>query len=512
MSKSVASSAGEKIVGVTGPLRINRDLGDRPFAEIGEPALAVADKGRGLLAVAGTYEFGAAPVGVYDVGDLACRALLRSGYPVHAMAFHPALPVLVVGTGRYDGGYFFEGELLLLDLETGTAVSLIEHPLGRQVLALEWLTGQELRVLMAPPDDWQDKDAWAEGHVAVVRRRDWRVVPPKSITGKELAGPRVAAPRFDSREDARCAVSSLSADWDPRRDVRAVEELSDGRILATLDGAQAESWLLSGDRQWTVPDDKGGRDIVIATDERSVWVSLMRPEWEKRPQSLVRLSLEDGAQLEQLTLSAPASLVPCADGLPAVAPAGRSRLRIRRGSRVYFRDIDREREWTPKPREAWLAAADLQDPPIAGHPREPTEREFRRLLPYSWTPGETHFAGPGVETTDGSLVHAGTVYRGHGLQPGGSFVVRRKVTSGEPRWVFRTDRKATDLDADAETAYVAYGDGEIVALDLYDGTVRWRRQLTVAAVPAIPTALTVAGPGRLLIGTSDGRILDCSAG
>ncbi|MBB5480632.1 alpha/beta fold hydrolase [Micromonospora parathelypteridis] len=30
------------------------------------------------------------------------------------------------------------------------------------------------------------------------------------------------------------------------------------------------------------------------------------------------------------------------------------------------------------------------------------------------------------------------------------------MTSGEPRWVFRTDRKATDLDAAAETAYVAY--------------------------------------------------------
>ncbi|MFI5490702.1 PQQ-binding-like beta-propeller repeat protein [Micromonospora echinaurantiaca] len=61
-------------------------------------------------------------------------------------------------------------------------------------------------------------------------------------------------------------------------------------------------------------------------------------------------------------------------------------------------------------------------------------------------------------------------------------------------------------------AYVAYDDGEIVALDLHDGTVRWRRQLTVAGVPAVPTALTVAGPGRLLIGTSDGRILDCSSG
>ncbi|WP_329108697.1 hypothetical protein OG792_08605 [Micromonospora sp. NBC_01699] len=499
---------------MTSPLRIDRILGDRPFAEIGEPALAVAAEGRGLLGMAGTHKFGMAPVGVYDVGDLACRALLRSRYPVHAMAFHPLLPLLVVGTGRYDGGYFFEGELLLLNLETGVATSLIEDPLGRQVLALEWLTGRELRVLMAPPDDWQDKDAWGTGHVAVVRRPDWAVVPPRSILWEELTGPRVAAPRPDGREEARRTVSGLGTDGDPRRDVRAVEELSDGRILATLDRVQAECWLPSGERQWTVPDDKGGSDIVVAPDERSVWVGLVRPEWEEPPQSVVQLSLDDGAQLDHLTLSAPASLVRCVDGLPAIAPAQeageRSRLRVRRGSRIYLREIDRERGWTPAPSEAWLAAAELKNPTVTGRPREPAERDIRRLLPYSWTPGETHFAGPGVETMDGTLVHTGTVYNGQGLQPGGSFVVRRRVSSEQPDWIFRTDRAATDLDADAETVYITYGDGEIVALHPDDGTVRWRGHLTIAAVPAIPTALTVAGPGRLLIGTSDGRILDCS--
>ncbi|MFJ5711676.1 hypothetical protein [Streptomyces sp. NPDC093105] len=142
-------------------LRIDRILGDRPFAEAGEPALTVTDERRDLLAVAGTRtpvaglpDFGfTAPVGVYGTDDLACRALLRARHPVHALAFHPALPLLAVGSGAYDGGYFFEGELLLLDLETGRTTSLIEHPLGRQVLGLEWLGEHALRVLMAPYDD-----------------------------------------------------------------------------------------------------------------------------------------------------------------------------------------------------------------------------------------------------------------------------------------------------------------------------------------------------------------------
>ena len=133
------------------------------------------------------------------------------------------------------------------------------------------------------------------------------------------------------------------------------------------------------------------------------------------------------------------------------------------------------------------------------------------MCPYSWKPGETHFAGPGVEIADGDLIHAGTVYHGHGLQPGGSFVVRRMAAGEEPTWVFRTDRKATDLDHDMDNVYVTYADGEIVGLDLRDGDVRWRRYLAVAGVPVVATALTVTGPGRLLIGTTDGRLLDCSA-
>ncbi|MFQ6394311.1 PQQ-binding-like beta-propeller repeat protein [Nocardia sp. KC 131] len=97
------------------------------------------------------------------------------------------------------------------------------------------------------------------------------------------------------------------------------------------------------------------------------------------------------------------------------------------------------------------------------------------------------------------------------MQPGGSFVVRRRKT-GEPTWVFRTDWPPTSLDSDTQIVYVTYNNGELVALDIDTGTVLWRQHVTVAAVPVVPTALTVTDPGRLLIGTSDGRILDCSVG
>jgi hypothetical protein len=64
---------------------------------------------------------------------------------------------------------------------------------------------------MAPPDDWKDGQAHEEGHIAVVRRADWTAVEAKSLTGSDLAGPRVPAPRPDHREAARQAVTRLTA-------------------------------------------------------------------------------------------------------------------------------------------------------------------------------------------------------------------------------------------------------------------------------------------------------------
>ncbi|MFC9825169.1 hypothetical protein ACFWG6_32040 [Streptomyces erythrochromogenes] len=501
---------------------VDRILGTRSFAEIGHPALAVADGRLGLLAVAGTHGFSEHPtVGVYDRATLSCRALLRSRDVVQAMAFHPTRPLLAVGTGSYDGGYFFSGDLLLLNLDTGTAVSAFEEWVGRQVLELEWLDEQRLRVLMAPPDDWQDKEAHTQGHTAVVIRPDWSSVPPRSITPHELAGPRIPAPRPDGRAAAHRLVSELGPDWDPRLAVHAVEALSDGRLLATLDGVQLECWLPSGARAWAVPDEEGGREIAVARDENSAWVSLARPERHtRRTQSVVRLSLADGAEVDQASPSGYVSLSRAADGDPLLAPSGyriqgvpvaaRYPFHIRHASRTWFLSyVKKEGTRRSHPGTPWISTAELKPGRGSDRPTQPTEADGPRLFPYSWVPDEEHCGGPGVEAADGSLIHAGTVFRQR-RQPGDSFVVRREASDGTPRWVFRTDSNATALDTGATTAFISYDDGEIVALNVDDGTVRWRHHLTLGNVTAIPTALTVAQPGRLLIGTRDGRILICT--
>ncbi|GGS94407.1 hypothetical protein GCM10010254_12930 [Streptomyces chromofuscus] len=67
-----------------------------------------------------------------------------------------------------------------------------------------------LRFLMAPPDDWKDHKAHVDGHVAVVHRSDWTTVAAKSLSGRDLAGPRGPVPRLDHREAAERTVARLA--------------------------------------------------------------------------------------------------------------------------------------------------------------------------------------------------------------------------------------------------------------------------------------------------------------
>ncbi|MGW3243667.1 hypothetical protein [Streptomyces sp. NPDC001070] len=58
---------------------------------------------------------------------------------------------------------------------------------------------------------------------------------------------------------------------------------------------------------------------------------------------------------------------------------------------------------------------------------------------------------------------------------------------------------------------VAFRSGEVVALDARTGRPRRRHRLRVDGQVVVPLSLTSAGAGRLLVGTVDGRVLDCAA-
>ncbi|MFF4170718.1 PQQ-binding-like beta-propeller repeat protein [Streptomyces sp. NPDC001744] len=274
-----------------------------------------------------------------------------------------------------------------------------------------------------------------------------------------------------------------------------------------------------------VEDEEGGRQLVLASDGTSVWTDAERRSrhkgrrWEASVPRVARIAVDTGQVLETLS-----------PGVFTVLVAG--------GQRTILRPLDGRRKHPER-----LMMFDLDGPadgPEAGHfdlfdhpfavrrasrpyvlvgtdPDKPHRDKWvttldpdgtlRRLFPRSWAPAGHHFGGPAAEIGR-SPVYAGAVHHGHGLQPGGAYAVRRSL-NGSVRWQHRTDHPATALDTDGHTVYVAYNSGALTALDADDGSVRCHTELEVDGAPATALSLAVAPRGHLLIGTVDGRILEC---
>ncbi|TDC50998.1 hypothetical protein E1281_21200 [Actinomadura sp. KC345] len=518
-------------------LVVDRVLGDRPFAEVGFPAVAGVGERRGLVVVGGevgppgwqpgllTSGRSTRRIGVYDMDGLRCRHLLPSRWPVNAIAFHPVLPLAAVGTGSYDGGFFYKGELLLFDLLSGEAVSAFAS--DREVRSARWRNERRLDLVLAAVDDEDgESDSWC--FAVSIARDDWAALPAEAIGPAELDGNRVPSVPGGASKAALRTLESLSAarrneTFTPRRQVRAVEPLRDGRVLAALDEVRLESWLPSGLREWVAPvPGGGGRRIVVAPDQRTAWVEVQwAPGWDGsrvryRPNGAELLSLQNGEVLRPAGSHTPVAVTGRQDGwvmlldtrhapteaaTTLVSPDQEESAPVDLGQYEFANTtfvIRRSPELLflqPTPRGVWIAAV------------EPSGA-VRPLFPLDWDTGRGArlFGGPGVRLPE-ALVHACTVVPSGPRRRIEAFVVRRRA-DGEPEWVFECDAVVTAMDAAGDTVLVALDSGEVVALGAADGRLRWRRSLIVHGMPTSGMSLAVTESGRVLIGTADGRILD----
>src|SRR5205085_2623927 len=91
-------------------------------------------------------------VAVYDAHPLHRVAVFDlARFPINDVAFHPHRPLLAIATGSYDGGYYYEGALLLWDWSTGEAASLLDE--SREVTRCRFDdVGRALHITLRPPD------------------------------------------------------------------------------------------------------------------------------------------------------------------------------------------------------------------------------------------------------------------------------------------------------------------------------------------------------------------------
>ncbi|WP_432854038.1 hypothetical protein ACQPXB_19260 [Amycolatopsis sp. CA-161197] len=445
---------------------VRRVFATGPFAETGRPVTVEESEHHGLVAVAGRQgwrewdgrtRLSPHVVGLYDRRDLTCRLLLRSRFPVHAVDFHPLLPLLAVGTGRYDGGFFYYGQLLLWHFGSGRAVSALAD--SREIRSVRWRRWREGRVLdlaVAPVhEDELGRESHTVGYDAMLERDDWLSVRDGEISWQELDGP--CRESDDPRDEtlAREHLEGLSPGWREVGAVWRVESLADGAIAASSEG--------------------GPVTVLSSMDgERPV----------ERPESR---SLRDSA--------APDRREP---------PRGFTALPVRRASSSYVNGVSGDDG------ARWVAVV---DPDSA----EPTALPLFPVAPSEEAADLTEI-GAAVELDGVALIFATSWLRtGPELDVDGpaadarhaaTLVTRRRLPDGEAGWQFVVGAQVLAIEADAAIVYLS--SGLLVALDAMTGEVLGTHPLVVAGLPATGSALALAGTGRLLVGTTEGQVADCA--
>ncbi len=532
-------------------------FGHVAFCEVGKPSV-LATSPDGLLAVGGDlgwpqwngFDIRSGPVngtgplrgwnrcGIYDAGAN-CLALVPSRWPINCAGFNPDGTVLAIGTGSYDGGYCFEGELLIIDPIGGGYRSVLESK--REVLHIEWVDLHHLRIVVSPAYEEGEPQ---EPSVFTLVADDWSGVPERSLS---LASTPRYLHAFERREqttvDEMLEQVALKArrSFGNRRLIWAVEATDFG-VLAALEGVELEAWERSGKLRYRLESDGRGRQIE-RLDERSV-VTNVEPNWgsagsgfERYPSVVRVVDVDAGRVLSLLPTDAPVvatsasgvTLLRASDGWRTPdaeawvyctadgserdgVELGRYDLfnhyfAIRRSPCLLALQGGPDRAWSPRPAVGkWVVR--LTPRTVGGRRSLSIERLF--ALEWDGARDGHLMGGPGVFVEDErgqAIVHSGHIHNGAGLQPGDAFVVRRRYPGGELIWQYRTDCQATGVDEANGTVVVAFADGRVVRLDSGTGEVLRAEELRVDGHRVVPLSLCCATGGEIYIGTMDGRIL-----
>lgn len=472
------------------------------------------------------------PIGIYDAATLACHRLVTSTWRPNCLAIHPSGDLVAIGTGEYDGGFAFEGELLIHDIAGGTTVSVLADP--RCIEEIRWVDDATLELVVAPPTD-EDADDLSELRYQRVRiEGDWAALAPAAVLLP--SGTSTDRPLRDQDAARRTAAELAAARgvrWRPRRQAWAVQACDDGGLVLGLSAA-VERWGARGSGlRWRTELDGTCTQLMSGPDDAvgvAVWAD--GHDYGDRATTLLTVDPDSGAP--DVAAWAPGRLacaVTRADGHRLVRdthhagrrgretasvldPEGTEVGRVALGGYDLFNHyfgVRHSKDFlvlvgaAPRPWEdKWVAA-------VRG--RCGGDWAVERLFPHAWTPGAHLFGGPGVFVDDGAgggLVHAGTVHDGRGLLRGNAFVVRRSYPDGCVVWHHPLDNEVTGLDECGGTIVAVTNTGEMVVLDTLTGEPLARRHalLTPGGHRVVPLTLVTTSPRTVAVGTLDGRALE----
>lgn len=470
------------------------------------------------------------PVGIYERDTLACRPFLTSRWPINSIAIHPNEQVVAIGTGCYDGGYAFEGELLIHNLATGTTRSVLRQP--REITAVVWVDVETLEITTPPPTDEDIDWPLVPYEAARLASSAWGSLDDRDVDLTGVEKRPVKAPLTKDRAglEAWLGEVALPGGHLPlfRRQAWALAADRHG-VLVGLEGA-LERWTADGDFAWrrSLAERVVVQALSLTTDRVLVgaWAT-SGSSYDARATRVAVIDRVSGAVVADVDPDVQRVAVTSAGDLALLRDSGSNHREQPRPAYVIDSDGQRlgdvrlgrydlfNHYFAIKDAKELLVLVgegehDHVEKQVAAVRRAPDGAwVVEKLYPLSWEPGRHLFGGPGVWVSDESgesIVHAGAVYDRLGLQSGNAFVARRSHPHGKLLWLARLDNTVTDVEVIGDIVVAATNVGEVLQIDARDGSVNCSDLLNLDGWPVVPLSLAAAGEHSVWVGTFDGRV------
>lgn len=463
-------------------------------------------------------------------GDFERRVAVFDGahFPINDVAFHPSEPWLAIGTGRYDGGYLFEGELLLWNWETGECRSLLAE--SREVAGCRFVDHERLAALLRPRDEeeYGEDDAFST-YVGVVLDNLSRSPQTASANGDPRLVDLQPIEPTSLGFDVRALAGHLAPEdhqhlatlgFEERHRVWDVAWLSPELVAAVHDGCHIEVWRLPDLREISLRGLGHGVQLLRQPDQMLVHVLERGNHISGQPDRSNLFALSGNSLIEWRQFANACAFSVDRHGRILARDTGdhmRSRARLDRvldpsGSVVLETDLGHYDCFNHYVR---LDGADalyfLRGTPPSSHQGKclceiDSDQTIHQRM--TWDDQREHLMnGCAAFRSKDSIVRAYRVYNPSPKSTKGAIELF-SLLEGRAVWKRDIDADVTSIVATADTRHIIFAltNGRLGVIDAVDGRLVHDELLAADGVPTIATALATLDQ-LVLIGTIDGRLM-----
>jgi hypothetical protein len=531
------------------PLKLELDgvLGRFALAEVGMPCGLFHGQG-GLTAVASGFGYLSWPGRAMNQGHtLRHRLSLYRGtpprriavfdgarYDINDVSLHPNRPLAALATGRYDGGFLFEGELLLWDWERGTVSSLL--PDSREVIRCRFSEdGTRLSILLRPHDEGDFQQDSFNVFYGLTFDPEQPCPPLDQLPAIDptTLGFDAAMPGVHWEEAGRRVAewsASVGLPFEQRHRVWDVAWLDDDTVAGVHDRCRLEVWDTHGQRLLCERGDDYGVQLLHVPGSEHVFAHVMHetrtPDRLFVRSELVLLDVTDFSVRTVQRFETPYAFS------------------VSRGGWLLGRDVrptweqrrHKTRDILLDPTGAVVRRLDLGIYDVFHHylridnadklyflqGKPPSSHEHKRLCELEPESGAWRECWPLASGTlrrrqllEGAACLAGEdlialavrVYNPPGQSAGGYILGRRKQRGGIV-WQHPVAAQVTALSYLEEQGVLAYAltNGTVGLLDADTGNLLHSMRAVADGVDTVVLSLSARG-ARLAAGTIDGRLL-----